>query len=295
MFERYFPGVVVKRIEHAIPSNPVPSRNLSALVFVDTPWPTVAVLGAVGPDKGARRLERLVALVAEKNAAVRFVLIGYLDRQHGPWQSEDGRFLVHGRYTPNDFPALMDYYKVKLVVYPSAGPETFCYTLSETWQAGRPALVPPFGALAERMQKHGAGWVMNDEEWADEEQMLRRILTLLDPGHHEALQEKAVCAHRVLLPTMENMVAATIACYEQAIAAAPLVSERPSFPPIRVRNALGYVECSSINSARSESARDEGALWWRWAMRFRQTPIGRILRALLPQGVIGGLKKIIKR
>ncbi|MCL2297402.1 MAG: glycosyltransferase [Proteobacteria bacterium] len=298
MFARYFPGVAVKRIEHAIPSNPIPSRNLSALVFADSPWPTVAVLGAVGPDKGARRLERLVALAAEQNAAVRFVLIGYLDRQHGPWQSDDGRLLVHGRYTPDDFPALMDYYKVKLVLYPSAGPETFCYTLSETWQAGRPALVPPFGALAERMQEHGAGWIMSDEEWRDEAHMLQRLLTLLDPAHHEAFQEKVACARQVSLPTMENMVAATLTCYEQTLSIMPPVSERPSFPPIRLRDGLGYTGGLSINNAgakdaRNESARNANALGW--AIRFRQTPVGRALRAMLPQSVVNRLKNFIKR
>jgi hypothetical protein len=145
------------------------------------------------------------------------------------------------------------------------------------------------------MQEHGAGWIMSQEEWVDEAQMLQRILALLDPIHHEALQEKAVCAHRVLLPTMENMVAATIACYEQAIATAPVASERSSFTPVRVRDALGYVEYSLINSARSKGARDEGALWWRWAVRFRKTSAGRVLRALLPRGVVDGLKKFIKR
>ncbi|MDR2172712.1 MAG: glycosyltransferase [Burkholderiales bacterium] len=295
MFARYFPSVAVKRIEHAIPVNPVPSRSLSALVFADSEWPTVAVLGAVGPDKGARRLERLAALAAEKNIAVRFVLIGYLDRQHGPWQSDDGRLLVHGRYASDDLSALMDHYRVTLVIYPSAGPETFCYTLSETWRAGRPALVPPFGALAERMQEHGAGWIMSDGEWEGEAQMLQRILTLLDPANHAKLQEKSACAHRVSLQTMEGMVASTTACYTQALATAtPLVSsERPSFPPIRIRDALGYAECSS---GELEDVRDNrGALWWRWAIRFRRTPAGRVLRAALPHSVVNGLKNFIKR
>ena len=32
---------------------------------------------------------------------------------------------------------------IALVLYPSAGPESFSYTLSEAWTAGRPVLVPP--------------------------------------------------------------------------------------------------------------------------------------------------------
>ena len=87
--------------------------------------PTVAVLGAIGPDKGARRLERLVELARRRNAKVRFVLIGYLDLQHGPYQSEDAVFTVHGHYATGDLPDLFDDYRVALVLYPSAGPETF--------------------------------------------------------------------------------------------------------------------------------------------------------------------------
>ena len=34
----------------------------------------------------------------------------------------------------------------RLVLYPSAGPETFSYTLTEAWACGRPVLVPPIGA-----------------------------------------------------------------------------------------------------------------------------------------------------
>jgi len=290
MFERYFPSAKVKRIEHAIPANPVPSRGLSALVFADEQWPTVAVLGAVGPDKGARRLERLVALATEANAAVRFVLIGYLDRQHGPWQSDDGRFLVHSYYAPNDLPTLMDYYDVKLVLYPSAGPETFCYTLSEAWQAGRPALVPPFGALAERMQANDAGWIMSDAEWADEALMLQRILAILGSNEREALQEKAMRARGVPLPTMEAMVAATVACYTQALATTPpRTSERPTFAKSRIRDALGYV--GHVSATREANAEQQPS----WLPRFRRTLAGRALHAVLPRRVIDGLKRMIGR
>ena len=72
------------------------------------------------------------------------------------------------------------------MLYPSAGPETFSYTLSEAWAAGRPVLVPPIGALAERVQATGAGWVMTDDEWRDEMRMLDRILALVAPARRRA-------------------------------------------------------------------------------------------------------------
>src|SRR5690606_36236579 len=102
----------------------------------DDRWKTVAVLGAIGPDKGARRLERLVDSSRARGLPLRFVLIGYLDRTLGPWQSDDARLIVHGRYAPGDLPRLLAHYRAELVLFPSAGPETFSYTLSEAWLAG---------------------------------------------------------------------------------------------------------------------------------------------------------------
>ncbi|MBK8742475.1 MAG: hypothetical protein IPM02_24625 [Betaproteobacteria bacterium] len=57
--------------------------------------PTVRA-GAIGPVKGARRLERLVALTRQARLPLRWVLIGYLDRQYLPIQDDDAVFTVHG-------------------------------------------------------------------------------------------------------------------------------------------------------------------------------------------------------
>src|SRR6185295_8479348 len=168
--------------------------------------PTVAVLGAVGPDKGARRLERLVDLVRAGGARVRFVLIGYMDVEKGPWQSDDAVLTVHGRYEPRDLPDLLAHYRVRLVAFPSAGPETFSFTLSEAWAAGLPVVVPPFGALAERVEGSGAGWSWSLDEWRDEAKMLARIADIVAPENAGALA--AAAARALLVPRQD---AATMA------------------------------------------------------------------------------------
>ena len=57
---------------------------------------------------------------------------------------------------PHAGPAnLLDHYGVRLVAYPSAGPETFSFTLSEAWAAS-PRVVPPIGALVDRVSTTGA-------------------------------------------------------------------------------------------------------------------------------------------
>ncbi len=171
MLARYFPERAAEVIPHGVlqPSGAGAGGERAPRAAFDLPddgTPTVAVLGAIGPDKGARRLERIAALVRTTGTRVRFVLIGYLDVRHGPWQSGDAVLTIHGQYDPHDLPDLLDHYRVKLVAYPSAGPETFSLTLSEAWTAGRPAIVPPFGALAERVTATGAGMAVDRRRMA---------------------------------------------------------------------------------------------------------------------------------
>jgi len=226
---RYYPQHPIAVVTHAKASGPAPQpaagastaspplRSLS-LAVPDDDVPTVAVLGAVGPDKGARRLERLVELVRAGGARLRFVLIGYMDVEHGPWQSDDAVLTVHGRYEPRDLPALLAHYRARIVAFPSAGPETFSFTLSEAWEAGLPVVVPPFGALGERVADAGAGWLWTDEEWSDEAKMLARVAEILDPANAASVAQMANRA-RATLSAPETMVESTLRIYGAAIAA----------------------------------------------------------------------------
>ncbi len=293
---RYFPGIAIDVVPHGVPAAPSASRPpvpeagtrpTTAVLLPADEVPTVAVVGAIGPDKGARRLERLVELARARAENIRFVLIGYLDVLQQPWQSEDARFTVHGRYQPQELSALLAHYRARLVVYPSAGPETFSYTLSETWAAGLPALVPPFGALAERVAATGAGFAWSLDEWRDEETMLDRTLAVLADGAGLAQAATAARAHPGT--TVAAMAECTGAHYRRqaafaAPAAAPLAAAR-------VRDALGY------------------ALWWppepaplpapEPATSDRQRPgapdsvatgAGRALRRLLPVRLAAALR-----
>jgi GT2 family glycosyltransferase/glycosyltransferase involved in cell wall biosynthesis len=239
MTERYFPGAPVDVVAHGVieeDSGRSPGARPVLLLPADD-VPTVAVLGAIGPDKGARRLERLVELARQRKARVRFVLIGYLDFQHGPWQSDDALFSIHGHYATRDLADLLDHYRVALVLYPSAGPETFSFTLTEAWKEGRPALVPPIGALAERVEGSGAGWVMSDAEWRDEARMLERIEQVLSSD--DALAAAAQAARAMPRISTATMARRTLAHYEEAIAGGAPLALRP-LEKGRILYALGY-------------------------------------------------------
>jgi GT2 family glycosyltransferase/glycosyltransferase involved in cell wall biosynthesis len=260
--------------------------------------PSVAVLGAIGPDKGARRLERLAQLARARGAAVRFVLIGYLDVQRGPWQSDDAVLTVHGRYDTADLPDLLAHYRVAMVLYPSAGPETFSYTLTEAWAAGRPVLVPPIGALAERVRDSGAGWIMTDAQWRDEAQMLDRLCALLAASERESIAAASNRARALPPATLSEMTQATFALYDSAMASAKVMAQT-SMPPLaaaRLRYALRYVPWVAPAVAARADASSASMLRRvaRAAANRRHTLAGRVLFRLTPAAVVAALRARLK-
>jgi GT2 family glycosyltransferase/glycosyltransferase involved in cell wall biosynthesis len=303
MFGRYFDRRDVPIVPHgtAAPGLRAPGAHTAVLLPRDG-LPVVVVLGAIGPDKGARRVERLARLAAQRDAPVRFVVIGYLDVERGPWQSDDARLTVHGEYDPRDLPDLLAHYGAALVLYPSEGPETFSYTLSEAWHAGLPALVPPIGALRERVEEAGGGWVLSEDEWRDDARMLDRLIELLSAPMQGARERAASRARAVSQPTPEAMAQATLARYDAAVAASPRQSAAASFDNARVRDALGYRAWSPPAAAPDHAAesmqdvmneRRANGVWQRIAERalaMRRTPMGRVLYRMTPAPVIDALK-----
>jgi O-antigen biosynthesis protein len=302
MVQRYFARRDIRVIPHgssAPPAFRAPGTRIGVLMPPDGA-PVVAVLGAVGPDKGARRVERLTELARKLDSRLRLVVIGYLDVERGAWQSDDARLTVHGRYDSRDLTELLRHYQVRFVLFPSAGPETFSYTLSEAWRAGFPALVPPIGALEERVSQSGAGWVMTADEWNDEERMLARILSLAGDDAAEIRAEAAVRARAAQHASPGDMAEATLALYEAAIL------HRPSTPTFefareRVRDALGYhswtppgvAQPSDREAAFRSTSASGNDLWQRVARRalaIRRTPVGRVLYRMTPMQVINALK-----
>jgi O-antigen biosynthesis protein len=300
---RYFPQCAVDVIPHAAPGGTSrPDAVAAPLTMADDGRPVVAVLGAIGPDKGSRRLERLVELTRAGGVALRWVLIGYLDRGRTPWQSDDGVFTLHGPYNSRELPALLEHYRVQLVAYPSVCPETYSFTLSEAWTAGRPAMVPPIGALADRVVATGAGWVLSEREWRSEERILERIASILAPDQRPALAAAAARARAVVLPTLATMAERTTRVYHQALPRAdfltPRAAARLPIAAARCLEALGYRPWRPAAAASEPPATaaevavkvDALARFARAALRIRHTTAGRVLYSLAPKALVNALK-----
>lgn len=279
-FARYFPGLDIQVIPHGSghQGEIQDEAPCSAILLPNDGVENIAVLGAIGPVKGARRLEKLVARTRERNLALRWVVVGYLDRQFNPYQDKDRVLTVHGHYHPEDVGLLLDHYRSRLTVFPSAGPETYCFTLTESWEAGRPALVPPIGALGERVSASGAGWLMDD--WQNEDRILDQILSILSPEKRDDFERATQAAIAVPLFTIDEMASKTEAAY-------PATLEKQAATPLSNRRLLDAMKTSLGKDGEAAARRNSKQERWflafaHAALKIRYTLLGRWLYKAVP-------------
>jgi O-antigen biosynthesis protein len=194
--QKYYPGVEVS-LASPWPEKQDDASTIDVSNAHDLPNDArrhIGVLGAIGPEKGSRHVEALVARIRARRLPLRMVVVGYTDREQR-YRSTDGVLIVHGPYEKREIEALLDRYGIQLLVFPTVWPETFSYTLSEGWLAGRPALVPPSGALQERVLATGAGWIMSG--WPDTDAILDQLMALTSPESSDELARKTECAKSV--------------------------------------------------------------------------------------------------
>lgn len=67
----------------------------------------------------------------------------------------------HGRYKREDFNRIVGEIKPSFSLILSTCPETYSYTLTESWMAGLPVIASDLGALKERINSNDAGWLVD--------------------------------------------------------------------------------------------------------------------------------------
>ncbi|HKV83481.1 MAG TPA: glycosyltransferase, partial [Ktedonobacterales bacterium] len=117
---------------------------------------TVGFIGYGAAHKGQALVEGIVAACARDD--IRFVAIGNLTA----FIRKSFNGASTGLYQRHEAPELIRRHGVDVMVIPSVAPETYSFTLTESWLAGTPAVVGPIGAPAERVVATGAGLVMPD-------------------------------------------------------------------------------------------------------------------------------------
>ena len=182
--------------------------------YRDRPFEHVAVvLGAVGPHKGSRLLEQAAEKLA--GTGIGIVVIGYLDESNLPSWHRDHLF-VHGSYQDEDVAALIRAYRGRVGLFTNQVPESFSYTLSDLWAAGLPVIVPPTGALGDRVRSHGGGWILpEDFTGGDVADLLVRLFSAEGSAELARVESQVDGNDPARVPRLADMSRSLDALYER--------------------------------------------------------------------------------
>lgn len=174
MLERAFP------FASAIPSAilptyfPSPDDGAKPPVASATGRPTILVLGTKASQKGAAFVEEVVPKLVDEEIHVSF--LGSSPQDWSLSAEARTRCSFLGPYPRGHAVELIRQARPSAVLLPSVWPETHMRTLSETWEAGFPALVLDYGAQAERIRSSGGGVVLASD---DPREATEEILALI--------------------------------------------------------------------------------------------------------------------
>jgi len=156
---RYFPKIAVT-VRHwqedgalamlQIPANPHP-------VSASHPA-TIVVIGGIGIEKGFNRLLACAQDAAARDLPLRFAVAGYT--VDDPALFATGRVFVSGEFQAAEAKSLITKFAGDLAFLPSVWPETWCYALTDAWEAGLSSIVFDIGAQAARVRATGRGQVL---------------------------------------------------------------------------------------------------------------------------------------
>jgi GT2 family glycosyltransferase/glycosyltransferase involved in cell wall biosynthesis len=164
----------------------------------------ILVPGRLGPHKGLSFMRSI--LDCDAAGRIEFHLLGDVPEE---WR---GLGVWHGEYDREEFQAWVAKIRPAFVGVFSIWGETYVHTLTEAWAAGIPVVASNMGALAERIEEHGGGWLVEPDDPAG---TCDRIIRIADnEGEYAA---GLAGAHIEGLPTRIDMARAYERVYWQAM------------------------------------------------------------------------------
>lgn len=139
----------------------------------------VGLIGAIGPHKGSDFLLRCAKRAQDRDAPIRFTLIGYTDRDED--FAACGNVAIEGAYLEPTLAERIVAIAPDVLWFTALWPETFSYTLNAAFEAGVLPVAFDFGAIAERIRKTGFGHLLAIDLMFDVDATLDALLGL-DPA-----------------------------------------------------------------------------------------------------------------
>ena len=118
----------------------------------------VAVVGAIGLEKGFYTLLECARDAAARGLALHFHVVGYTEDDEPLLAT--GHVSITGPFEAGTSRQLLAAAAADIALLPSIWPETWCYALSDAWEAGLDVAVFDIGTPAERVRRTGRGWVL---------------------------------------------------------------------------------------------------------------------------------------
>jgi glycosyltransferase involved in cell wall biosynthesis len=150
------PDLVAEVVEPGVPAPARPLQSYGARR-------AIAYAGSLKRHKGAHLLPDL----ARSLGNVEIHIFGGGDEDLLRAIRRVPSITVHGYYRGDTLPSLLARFGIGLVVLPSIWPETYSLVLSEAWIAGAAVATFDLGAPAERIRRHGGGWLAPLESGAE--------------------------------------------------------------------------------------------------------------------------------
>ena len=162
-------------------------------------------LGEATFVKGADFVVELARLAQEKGLPWEFHFVGktFIEVPSLP------NVIAHGAYERDALASTLERIKPTLILLPSRFPETYCHTLTEAWACGLPVLAHRIGALKERVEAHGGGWLADGFDATTWIALLSQILS--SPDDWAQRVEEARASH---FRSVESMTKDYLDLYE---------------------------------------------------------------------------------
>lgn len=140
----------------------------------------VLLPGNIGLSKGKDLVKQIRQL--DTDGLIEFHVLGGCDPDLAPFVVD------HGKYRREEFAARVAQIAPHVAAVLSIWPETYCHTLTESWACGLPVVGVAYGAVAERIRRHGGGWLVEGSG----EALYRRLLAIRDSAGERRKQVRHV-------------------------------------------------------------------------------------------------------
>jgi GT2 family glycosyltransferase len=151
-FEKIYPELSIDVIEHGAEfievNNKKQKENKNTF--------NIAFVGAMAPHKGSNILKALIK--QNTNYNIKIHLFG--KPNDNELAKSKKNYINHGPYKRGELPKLLVDNQIDLVCMFAVWPETYSYTLTETYMSKVPVLSFKIGAVGDRIEKDNLGWTI---------------------------------------------------------------------------------------------------------------------------------------